>query len=102
VITFSCGIGQEFDHGRDAWLLTNGTGAELAEAIHEIVNNNNLAKTLTLHSREKAEELFSWPRSVENMVEIYKATLLNPQTIRSMVLTILIQGLLHTRAISQR
>lgn len=77
VILFSCGIGEYFEHRRHAYKLENGTASELAQAITEIMSDEKLRLLLSRGSREKAVELFSWPKSVDNLVSIYQSTVVN-------------------------
>lgn len=79
VITFSCGIGEEFEHLVDVWKLHEGTVDELAQALESILSDENLQETLALGARKAAERLFSWPERVNHLVTIYNEVLLGPQ-----------------------
>lgn len=75
VIIFACGIGESFEHKKHAYKLTVGSSDELAGAISEILTDNHLSASLAEGSRKKAEEIFSWDRSVDNLVSIYQTVL---------------------------
>lgn len=81
VITFSCGIGEQFTHLDHVWKLTEGTPEELANALNTLLDNEELRRTLSYGARRRAEELFSWDRSVERLISFYQAVMLDPRKI---------------------
>lgn len=78
VITFSCGIGKELTHKKNAYKLEDGNSDELAEAITNLLSNKDLCLVLSKGARKRAEELFSWHRSVEKLSQFYRKLIFDP------------------------
>ncbi len=53
----------------------------LAEAIHQIISEPVFSKELGLRARRRVERLFSWDRTAENTVQVYKK-LISQQMLR--------------------
>lgn len=75
VITFSAGIGREFEDGVEALKTTTGEPPELAEKIEQVLDDPALTDKLGRGARRKAEQLFDWQRNTQGLITIYEQVL---------------------------
>lgn len=72
VILPATNLGKELSHRQNAFLLRNGDGLEIANAILEILGDDVLAATLGAGAKQFFDANMSWDRSAEKLKRFYE------------------------------
>jgi glycosyltransferase involved in cell wall biosynthesis len=71
VILPKSNIGRSMTHGRDAWVVENADGVQIAEAVRHICGNPELYARLAAGALEFARTRLSWPEQAAKLRAFY-------------------------------
>jgi glycosyltransferase involved in cell wall biosynthesis len=71
--TRSGGIAESIEHGQTGLLVERGDSQSLAQALTTLLLNSDLRESMGRNARERATRLFSWDRTVGDLVSFYES-----------------------------
>ena len=75
VVLPACNVGMHVEAGKEALLLQKGDAIEIAKTIKLILNDAELARTLSVGSRSFYERALSWDESGKKVADFYEVIL---------------------------
>lgn len=98
VILPAANLGQQVEHGQDAYVLANANAVSIADAIAEICNDPALIERLSSGSTRFAQKHFSWQKSAESLAKFYlENTRLKPPESRRLDAMEIVNKMYHSQ-----